>query len=94
MRIGCELYAGGGRQRRCSAAAALLLLLWAPASVHGLSRVSMTENGGYNNIVIKIRKEVNEDDCPDILRGIKVLIKPSQTLRVHKHLLTYNAYWA
>jgi hypothetical protein len=52
---------------------AVLLLLLA-SSVHGLSRVSMTEDGGYANIVIKIRKEVSEDDCPDILRGIKVII--------------------
>ncbi len=53
---------------------AVVLLLLA-SSVHGLSRVSMTEDGGYANIVIKIRKEVSEDDCPDILRGIKVMIQ-------------------
>jgi hypothetical protein len=53
---------------------AVVLLLLA-SSVHGLSRVSITEDGGYANIVIKIRKEVSEDDCPDILRGIKVMIQ-------------------
>jgi hypothetical protein len=52
-----------------------LVLLLLASSVHGLSRVSMTEDGGYANIVIKIRKEVSEDDCPDILRGIKVIIQ-------------------
>jgi hypothetical protein len=51
----------------------LVVLLLLASSVHGLSRVSMTEDGGYANIVIKIRKEVSEDDCPDILRGIKVM---------------------
>jgi hypothetical protein len=49
------------------------VVLMLASSVHGLSRVSMTEDGGYANIVIKIRKEVSEDDCPDILRGIKVM---------------------
>jgi hypothetical protein len=52
-----------------------LVLLLLATSVHGLSRVSMTEDGGYANIVIKIRKEVSEDECPDILRGIKVMIR-------------------
>jgi hypothetical protein len=37
----------------------------------------MAEDGGYTNIVIKIRKEISEDDCPDILAGIKVLEKNS-----------------
>jgi hypothetical protein len=61
----------------------VLLLLLALSSVHGLSRVSMTEDGGYANIVIKIRKEVSEDDCPDILRGIKVIIQK----RIFRNLL-------
>jgi hypothetical protein len=54
-------------------ATAVLPLLVLLSSAHSLSRVVMTEDGGYTNIVIKIRSEVSEDDCPDILRGIKVL---------------------
>ena len=67
MLVRCELC------RRRSVVVAVAAILFLATSAHGLSRVSMTEDGGYSNIVIKIRKEISEDDCPDILRGIKVL---------------------
>jgi hypothetical protein len=71
---------------------AVLLLLLLASSVHGLSRVSMTEDGGYANIVIKIRKEVSEDDCPDILRGIKVMIQKEYFETCYKNISTLCSY--
>ena len=41
--------------------------------VHG-SKISISEDGGYNDIVFKIHKEISETDCPAILKGIKVNI--------------------
>jgi hypothetical protein len=68
------------------------LVLLLASSVHGLSRVSMTEDGGYANIVIKIRKEVSEDDCPDILRGIKVIIRKEYFEALLQNLSTLCSY--
>ena len=36
------------------------------------SHVSLSEAGGYNGIVIRLRKELNQADCPALLKGIKV----------------------
>ena len=36
------------------------------------SRISISPDGGYNDIVIKIKKSVPEDSCREILDGIKV----------------------
>jgi hypothetical protein len=70
----------------------LVVLLLLASSVHGLSRVSMTEDGGNANIVIKIRKEVSEDDCPDILRGIKVMILEEYFEALLQNLSTLRIY--
>lgn len=35
----------------------------------------MSEGGGYNNIVVEISKYLNEDECPAILKGLKVNFK-------------------
>ena len=50
----------------------LLVILSAVAVCTG-SSIQLSEGGGYSNIVIKIRKELNEADCPAILKGIKVV---------------------
>ena len=36
------------------------------------SSISISPDGGYNDIVIKIKKSVPEDSCKEILDGIKV----------------------
>ena len=36
------------------------------------SRISISPDGGYNDIVIKIKQSVPEDSCQQILAGIKV----------------------
>ena len=41
----------------------------------GGSHIEISETGGYSNIVIKIRNELDQTECPEILQGIKVIIK-------------------
>ena len=36
------------------------------------TRISISPDGGYNDIVIKIKKNVPEESCRQILGGIKV----------------------
>ena len=36
------------------------------------SRISISPDGGYNDIVIKIKESVPEESCQQILVGIKV----------------------
>ena len=48
----------------------LLFLLF--SSVAKGTRISISPDGGYNDIVIKIKKSVPEDSCRQILGGIKV----------------------
>ena len=36
------------------------------------SKIKVTDDGGYEDIVIKIEDDVPEADCPNILRGIEV----------------------
>ena len=38
------------------------------------SRISISPDGGYNDIVIKIKQSVPEDSCQQILAGIKVRV--------------------
>jgi len=38
----------------------------------GGTRISISPDGGYNDIVIKIQKNVPEENCRQILVGIKV----------------------
>ena len=41
-------------------------------NVPHVSGVKITSEGGYTDLVIKIRDEVPEDDCPEILGNLKV----------------------
>ena len=41
----------------------------------GLTEIVMSEGGGYNNIVVEISRYLNEDECPAILKGLKVNLK-------------------
>ena len=36
------------------------------------SKIRITADGGYEDIVIKIEDDIAEEDCPDILKGIEV----------------------
>ena len=38
------------------------------------SKIAVSEKGGYNNIVVEISKFLNEEECPAILKGLKVTI--------------------
>ena len=38
------------------------------------SKIRITADSGYEDIVIKIEDDIAEEDCPDILRGIEVII--------------------
>merc|ERR1719350_415320 len=48
-------------------------------SVRG-TRISISPDGGYNDIVIKIKKNVPEENCRQILVGIKDLLDQSSEL--------------
>ena len=53
------------------------------------TRISISPDGGYNDIVIKIKHSVPEENCRQILFGLKVrFIKP--TIWHHKHV--YRRY--
>lgn len=41
-------------------------------NVPHVSGVKITSEGGYTDLVIKIRDEVPEDNCPEILGNLKV----------------------
>ena len=41
-------------------------------NVPHVSGVKITSEGGYTDLVIKIRNEVPEDHCPEILGNLKV----------------------
>ena len=41
-------------------------------TVVAASRIAVTPDGGYKNIVVKIDDRANEDDCPVIIKNIKV----------------------
>ena len=49
-----------------------LVLFLAVLSVAKLTRISISPDGGYNDIVIKIKGSVPEESCREILAGIKV----------------------
>ena len=49
-----------------------LVLFLAVLSVVKGSRITISPDGGYNDIVIKIKKSVPEESCQQILVGIKV----------------------
>ena len=49
-----------------------LSLFLSVLSVGRGSRISISPDGGYNDIVIKIKKSVPEERCQQILVGIKV----------------------
>ena len=36
------------------------------------SKIRIANDGGYEDIVVKIEEELDEEDCPDILRGLEV----------------------
>ena len=42
------------------------------AGAVGASLVTIGADGGYRDVIVKINKNVKEEKCPDILRGIKV----------------------
>ena len=56
----------------------LLVLFLAVLSVVKGSRISISPDGGYNDIVIKIKKSVPEESCQQILVGIKVRFSTSK----------------
>ena len=55
-----------------------LVLFVAVLSVVQGSRISISPDGGYNDIVIKIKKSVPEESCQQILVGIKVRFSTSK----------------
>ena len=55
-----------------------LVLFLAVLSVVKGSRISISPDGGYNDIVIKIKKSVPEESCQQILVGIKVRFSTSK----------------
>jgi hypothetical protein len=52
----------------------LLLLLSSSCLVSALSRVYLTQDGGYKGIVVRIDKDVDQDHCYEILKNVKVRI--------------------
>ena len=36
------------------------------------SKIRIANDGGYEDIVVKIEEELDEEDCSDILRGLEV----------------------
>lgn len=47
------------------------------AGAVGASLVTIGADGGYRDVIVKIDKNVKEEKCPDILRGIKALLDTS-----------------
>ena len=52
----------------------LVIFSLAVSATTGGSHIEISETGGYSNIVIKIRNELDQTECPEILQGIKVII--------------------
>ena len=52
------------------------------------TRISISPDGGYNDIVIKIQKNVPEENCRQILVGIKVRLNAEDTLKYFSRM--YN----
>ena len=50
----------------------VLVVLAGSAWVADTTRIAVTPDGGYKNIVVKIGEEVNEDDCKEIIDRVKV----------------------
>ena len=50
----------------------LLVVFFIVLSCARGTRISISPDGGYNDIVIKIKKSVPEESCRQILGGIKV----------------------
>ena len=51
-----------------------VILISAVVSRAVASHIQISETGGYSNIVIKIKNELDQSECPEILQGIKVTI--------------------
>ena len=49
----------------------LSIVVGCTLGVYG-SKITISEDGGYTDVVIKISKDLTESDCPAILKGIKV----------------------
>ena len=50
----------------------LFVFLIISCSVSALSQVHITQDGGYTGIVVKIDKDVHQDECQGIINNIKV----------------------
>ena len=60
-------------------------------SLSNCSQISIDPDGGYKNIVVKIDKNVPEDQCTEILKNLKV--RPIFQTRRNRHLLRYSRIW-
>ena len=53
----------------------LFLILTIPCLVHStMSRVHLTQDGGYKGIVVRIGKDVREEMCQEVVTAVKVNI--------------------
>ena len=52
--------------------ATMLVVLVGSGWVADTTRIAVTPDGGYKNIVVKIGEDVNEEDCKEIIDRVKV----------------------